>query len=154
MFGQILWAVPVAILLMAVAVGWAMRGAMEVRQVATPPHQRRPVAPVRREILTLLSDRKLIFASAFLLAVALFLSARSMDRGLPMMGAVVLAFAYALMCAMVTGFTVWMRVQRNADEDETPTHPESFMWATWVGVGVGAVAVIYLVVDLVASLTA
>ena len=153
-FGQIVWAVLGAVFLMAVAVGWAMRGAMEVRQAATPPHQRRSAAPMRPEILQLLSGRRFVLVSSFLLALALYFSAGSLNRALPLMGAVVLAFAYALACAMVTGFTVWMRVQRNADEDELPTHPESFRWAMWVGVGIGAVAVLYLVVDLVASLTA
>ncbi len=154
MIGQIVWAVVVAVFLMAVAVGWAMRGAMEVRQHLTPPRQRRRLVAVRPAILNLVSNRTLMFVAAFLLALALFFFARSMDRGLPFMGAVVLAFAYALLCAMVTGFTVWMRAQRDPDGESGRTGPNTFRWAAWVGVGVGAVAVVYLVVDVITSLTA
>lgn len=106
-----------------------------------------------RLILNLLSNRTLIFAWVFLLAFAFLFFARSMDRGLPLMGAVVLAFAYALLCTMITGFAVWMRAQQDPRGENTPTGRESFRWAAWVGVGVGTVAVVYLVVDVVTSLT-
>ncbi|MGV8844941.1 hypothetical protein [Tessaracoccus sp.] len=152
MIGQIVWAIIVAVLLMAVAVGWAMRGAMEVHEGLAAPRQRHTLAVVRPRILNLLSNRGLIFASAFVLALALLFFARSMDRGLPFMGAVVLSFAYALLCAMVTGFTVWMRAQQSAQDDRPQTLAGTFGWAAWVGLGVGAVAVIYLVVDVVSTL--
>ena len=151
--GQVLSAVVVAVLLVAVAVGWAMRGAMEVRQYLTPPRQRRRLAAVRPAILNLVSNRTLIFVTAFLLALALFFFARFMDRALPVLGAVVLSFAYALLCAMVTGFTVWMRIQREQDDGAARTGPESFRWAAWVGVGLGTAAVAYLVVDVITNLT-
>ena len=150
--GQVLSAVVVAVLLVAVAVGWTMRGAMEVHQYLIPPRQLRRIPAVRPAILGLLSNRTLIFASAFLLAFALLFFARFMDRGLPVMGAVVLSFAYALLCAMVTGFTVWMRAQREPAREASRPGPESFRWAAWVGVGLGATAVAYLVADLVTNL--
>lgn len=149
--GQIMWAVVVAVLLVAVAVGWAMRGAMEVRQHLTPPRQRRRLVAVRPAILNLVSNRTLILVGAVLLALALFFFARSMDRGLPVLGAVVLSLSYALLCAMVTGFTVWMRAQRDPAGGDIRTGPESFRWAAWVGVGLGATAVAYLVVDVITN---
>ena len=151
--GQIVWALVVAVFLMAVAVGWAMRGAMEVRQTVAPPRQRRRIATVRPEILKLISGRKQIFASAFLLAFALLFFARSMGREFPLLEAVVLSFAYALACGMITGFIVWTRAQREPDDEDAMARPELFRWAAWVGVGVGAVAITYLVGNLVTSLT-
>ena len=150
--GQIVWTIIVAVLLLAVAVGWAMRGAMEVHEGLAAPRQRHEPVVVRPEILNLLSNRGLIFASAFVLALALLFFARSMDRGLQFMGAVVLSFAYALLCAMVTGFTVWMRAQRNAQADRPQAVAGTFRWAAWVGLGLGAVAVIYLAVDVFSTL--
>lgn len=152
--GQVVSAVVVAVLLMAVAVGWATRGAMEVRQHLTPPRQRRRVPALRPAILGLVSNGTLIFAWVFLLALALFAFAHFMERGLPLMGAVVLSFAYALLCAMVTGFSLWMRAQREPGGRTPGQGPESFRWAAWVGVGLGATAVAYLVVDLVTNLMA
>ena len=154
MIGQIVWATVLSVLLVAVAVGWAMRGAMEVREKLASTRRRRRIAAVRPDFLRLLSGRQLVFASAFLLALALLFFARSMGRGLPLMGAVVLALAYALLCAMLTGFTVWVRAQRVDQDALSPIHAGSFHWAAWVGVGVGAVAIAYLVVDLVTTLTA
>lgn len=150
--GQIVWTIIVAVLLEVVAVGWAMRGAMEVQEKLAAPRQRRKPAAVRPEVLNLLSNRTLIFSSAFVLALALLFFARSMDRGLQFMGAVVLSFAYALLCAMITGFTVWTRAQRNAQHERPQATAGAFRWAAWVGLGVGAVAVLYLVVDVVTTL--
>lgn len=151
--GQILWAVVVAVLLVAVAVGWAIRGAKEVDERMPPSRQRARRAPVEPELLTLISGRTMIFGSAALLALAFLLLARSMDRGLSLVEALVLAFAYAVLCAMATGFTVWVQDQRNTD-GRTTTQSGSFKWAAWVGVGAGALAVAYLVGDVVTNLTA
>lgn len=151
--GQIVWAVVVAVLLVAVAVGWAVRGAMEVREKLIPPRRRGRAATVQPESLRKLSERRMLFASGFLLSFALLFLSRSMDRGLPLMSAVVLSFAYAVLSAMATGFTVWVRAQQHA-QDGRPQTPESSRWAAWVGVGVGVIAVAYLVVDVVTNLTA
>ena len=151
-FGQIVLALVVAVLLMAVAVGWAMRGAIEVRKTVAPPRRRRRIATVQPEMLNLISGRRQIFVLAVLLAFALLFFARSMGRDFPLLEATVLSFAYALACAMITGFVVWTRAQRDPGDEDDVTPPESFGWAAWVGVGVGAVAVTYLVVNLVTSL--
>ncbi len=150
--GQVIWAVVVAVLLPAVSVGWAIRGAMMVHEWLTLPRERVAVKPVQPELLRFLSQRRMIFATGFLLAFGLLFLARSMDRGLDVMGAVVLAFAYAVLSATVTGFTVWVRAQQHA-QDGRPLMPETPKWSMWVGVGVGALAVAYLVVDVVANLT-
>ena len=154
--GQVVWAVVVAVLLPAVSVGWAIRGAMMVREWMIPPRRRataKPAKPVQPELLRFLSQRRMMFATGFLLAFGLLFLARSMDRGLDLMGAVVLSFAYAVLSATVTGFTVWVRAQQHA-QDGRPLMSETSKWSMWVGVGVGALAMLYLVVDVVANLTA
>lgn len=153
MVGQIVWAVVVAVLLLVVAVGWAVRGAVEVRDRLPAAQRRGRVIVVQPDFLRTLSERRLILAWAFLLALALLFLARSMNRGLPVMAAVVLSFTYAVLSAMVTGFVVWVRAQQHAQDDRTRA-PEASTWSAWVGVGVGAVAVAYLVVDVATNLMA
>lgn len=153
MVGQIVWAVVVAVLLMMVAAGWAVRGSSFVSRRLRPSQQPAVAAPAPPELLRFLSQRRILFAAAFMLAFALLFLARSMDRGLPFMGAVVLAFAYAVISATATGFMVWVGAQHSTQEARpqravTPTR------AAWVGAGMGALAVLYLVVDVVANLTA
>jgi len=58
-----------------------------------------------------------------------------------------------VLSATVTGFTVWVRAQQHA-QDGRPLMSETSKWSMWVGVGVGALAMLYLVVDVVANLTA
>ncbi|RMB59677.1 hypothetical protein [Tessaracoccus antarcticus] len=153
MVGQIVWAVVVAVLLVAVSVGWAIRGAVVVREALVPPKQRGQVAVVHPALLTLLSGRATVFAWCFLLAFALLFLTHSMGRAQTWVGAMVLAFAYALLSAMLTGFTVWVRAQRSGQGTLPPIHAGSFRWAAWVGLGVGVVTIAYLVVDVVTSLT-
>lgn len=152
MIGQILWAAVVAVLLVAVAVGWAVRGAMEVNERVRSPQRRARRVALEPELLRTVSEPRALFASAFLLSFALLFLTRSMDRGLPLMGALVLSFTYAVLCAMATGFIVWVQIQRSAD-GRTATQFESFRWAAWVGVGAGALAVIYLAVDVITNLS-
>ncbi len=154
--GQVVWAVVVVVLLLAVSVGWAIRGAIVVREWLIPPRERataKPAKPVQPELLRFLSQRRMILATGFLLAFGLLFLTGSMDRDLSLMGAVVLAFAYGVLSATVTGFTVWVRAQQHA-QDGRPLMSETSTWSMWVGVGVGALAVIYLVVDVVTNLTA
>ena len=151
--GQIVWAVVVAVFLVAAAIGWAMRGAMMVRDWLNPPKQRAATRVVQPEWLRFLSQRRMIFTSGLLLALAIYFLTGSMDRGLTLVGAVVLSFAYAVLCAMATGFTVWVRAQQHA-QDGRPLMSETSRWAMWVGVGIGALAVLYLVSDVVTTLTA
>lgn len=148
--GQVVWAVVVAVLLPAASVGWAIRGAMMVRDWLIPADERttaKRARPVQPELLRFLSQRRMMFATGILLAFALLFLGRSMDRGLTFMSAVVLAFAYAVLSATVTGFTVWVRAQQH-EQDGRPLMSETSRWAMWVGVGVGALAVLYLVADV------
>ena len=62
-----------------------------------------------------------------------------------------LAFAYAVLSATATGFAVWVRAQQHA-QDGRPLMSETSRWSMWVGVVIGALAVIYLVVDVAAFL--
>lgn len=151
MVGQVVWAVVVAVLLPAVSVGWAIRGAMVVREWLTPPRERVAAKPVKPELLRFLSQRRMIFATGFLLAFAVFFLTGSMDRGLSLMGAVVLSFAYAVLSATATGFMVWVRAQQHA-QDGRPLMSETPRWSMWVGVVIGALAMVYLVVDVVTNL--
>lgn len=151
--GQIVSALVVAVLLMAVSVGWAMRGALEVDERLRPsPHRRKRTVTVRPEAVRVLSEGRLILVTAFLLGFALYFLARSMGRGLPVLSAVVLAFTYAVLCAMATGFTVWVQTQRGLERGDT-TQSGPFRWATWVGVGAGILAVSFLIVDVFTNLT-
>ncbi len=145
--GQIVWAVVVAVLLPAVSVGWAIRGAMMMHEWLTPLRERTATKPERSELLRFLSQRRMILATAFLLAFGLLFLNRSMDRGLPLLGAVVLAFAYAVISATITGFAVWVRAQQHA-QDGRPLLSVTSRWSMWVGVGVGALALVYLVVNV------
>ncbi len=154
MVGQVLWAVVVAVLLPAVSIGWAIRGAIVVREWLVPPRERatvKPAKPVQPELLRFLSQRRMILATGFLMAFGLLFLTGSMDRDLSLMGAVVLAFAYGVLSATITGFTVWVRAQQHA-QDGRPLMPETSTWSMWVGVGVGAVAVAFLVVDVVTDI--
>lgn len=149
--GQVIWAVVVAVLLPAVSVGWAIRGAMMVREWLTPPRQRVAAKPVKPELLRVLVQRRMIFATALLLAFALLFLSLSMDRGLTIMSAAVLSFAYGVLSATVTGFAVWVRAQQHA-QDGRPLMSETSKWSMWVGVGVAALAEVYLVSDVVTNL--
>ncbi len=152
--GQVVWAVVVAVLLPAVSVGWAIRGAITVREWLIPPRERataKPLRPVQPELLRFLSQRRMILANGFLLAFSFLFLMRSMDRGLSLMGAVVLAFAYAVMSATITGFTVWVRAQQRAQYGR-PRTSATFRWPMWVGVGIGVFAALYLLVEVVGNL--
>lgn len=151
MVGQIVWAVVVAVFLMTVAVGWAVHGSSLISGRLKPSQQPTVAAPAPPELLRFLTQYRILFALVFLLGLSLLFLVRSMDRGLPLMGAMFLAFTYALLSATATGFIVWVRAQRNTERSRqqravTSTH------AAWVGVGIGALAVLYLVVDVVTTL--
>lgn len=152
--GQVVWAVVVAVFLPAVSVGWAIRGAMLVRDwmdSAREGSRAKPVRPAQPELLRFLTQRRMIFATGFLLAFGLLFLNRAMDGALSVMASVVLAFAFAVLCATVTGFTVWVRAQQHA-QDGRPLMSETSNWSMWVGVGIGAVAILYLVVSVVTNL--
>lgn len=151
MVAQIIWALFGALFLAVVAVGWAVKGAMAVHERMYSPRRRR--IAVEPKLLRSLTEGRVLGGSVLLLALALYLLTRAMDRGLGVMGAVVLALAYAVVCAMVTGFIVWMRAQQGTDE-RPGRRVVSFRWAAWVGAGLGAVGVAYLVQDVVSNLVA
>lgn len=153
MVGQIVWAVVVSVLLVAVAVGWAVRGSSLISRRLKPSQQPAVAAPAPPELLRFLSQYRILFASAFLLAFSLLFLVRSMDRGLPLMGAMALAFTYALLTATTTGFIVWVRAQQDTERSR-PQRVVTSTHAAWVGVGVGVLAMLYLVVDVATFLTA
>lgn len=152
MVGQVVWAVVVAVFLVTVAVGWAVHGSALISGRLKPSQQPAVAAPAPTELLRFLSQYRILFASALLLAFSLLFLVRSLDRGLPLMGAMALAFTYALLSATATGFIVWVRAQQNTDRSRTQRAVRS-THAAWVGVGIGALAVLYLVMDVVTTLT-
>ncbi|MGO1385077.1 MAG: hypothetical protein ACTHWA_03075 [Arachnia sp.] len=126
-----------------------------MRQRLIPPRQRaiaKPVAPVQPELLRFLSQRRMLFSTGILLAFGLLFLGLSMGRGTTFMTAMVLSYAFAVLSATVTGFTVWVRAQQH-EQDGRPLMPETSTWSMWVGVGVATLAVAYLVVDVVANLS-
>lgn len=151
MVASIVWAVVVAVLLLAVSVGWAMRGAVLVRESLPVPSQRMAATDVRPAWLAVLCRYRYLVASGLLLTVALIFFALSLNRNLPLMAALVLSFTYAVLSATVTGFTVWVRMQQHV-HDGRRLFSETSRWAMWVGVGIAVLAVAYLVLDLVTNL--
>lgn len=151
--GQILWAVVVGVLLMAVAIGWATRGALEVREklVPLPRAQSRRRSAVRPPVLRKLSERRSIVAWALLLSFALLFLSRSLGRELPVLAAMVLSLTYAVLCSVATGFIVWVQLQRRSPGEDVPARVDSVGWAAWVGVAAGALTVAYLFMDVLGS---
>ncbi|MEO7587284.1 MAG: hypothetical protein ABIS84_04575 [Arachnia sp.] len=153
MIGQVASAVVVAILLLAVSIGWAVRGAMEVRERLTSVRRSGAGHVAHPALVTKLSERRMVLTLAFLLGFALLLLGRLLGRDLPVMAAMVLAFTFAVFSAMITGFLIWMQAQRRTQEGRAPDSGESLRWTVWVGVAVGVLAVAYLAADVATSLT-